>query len=572
MKIHYITCLFILISFSALSQNVGIGLANPLDKLHIFDGNLRIDGNNRYINFYTNTPFLTGMRFTNDGQYEGGLFYRSSGHMINLTSNTNINGLVYNFDTNTTLFGRDFTIGSEKIGVRVNTTGYGGMYMETSGESGKPFYGYATDSIGRMWHYYHGPTNTWRVYNSGDRFTVTNGGNIGIATTSPQEKLHLLGNFRLDGGSPIFQFYHQGQYKAEMHHNSTTFYLNNKMNGPIRFQTSDNTRMSILDNGNVGISTISPVSKLHVYGNEWNLSTGEGVMTLGGSAQRMAFGIAVDGLGAGTGRIYAKGTSNRLILGGGTNDVLSVMGDTKRVGIGTNDPDYTLDIAGEDLRALNIVNERSASGTKYAAKLEASSSGTGYKYGVHSTAIGTNGSSGYVFAGRFIGNGNGNTGNAYGIYSQVSSTGTGHHYGIYTTANTTDPAPGKKSWALYASGHSYFSHDVRIGSINGASGYRLSVNGKIMCEELKVQLDSAWPDYVFSKEYDLKSTDQIEAFILKNHHLPGVPSAEEVEKEGGIHVGEMNRILLEKIEELTLLVIEQNKRIKKLEEESLKKQ
>ena len=77
------------------------------------------------------------------------------------------------------------------------------------------------------------------------------------------------------------------------------------------------------------------------------------------------------------------------------------------------------------------------------------------------------------------------------------------------------------------------------------------------------------PDYVFEDGYELMSLEQLEESIEENNHLPGMPSAVEVE-ENGISVGEMQRIFLEKIEELTLYVIEQEKRINALEQENNK--
>lgn len=87
---------------------------------------------------------------------------------------------------------------------------------------------------------------------------------------------------------------------------------------------------------------------------------------------------------------------------------------------------------------------------------------------------------------------------------------------------------------------------------------KLSVNGKIRAHEVKVQT-SNWPDYVFEESYKPRTLEEIEKFVRVNKHLPEVPSAKVVEKEG-ISLGEMNKILLKKIEELTLLLIEQNKK------------
>jgi hypothetical protein len=104
---------------------------------------------------------------------------------------------------------------------------------------------------------------------------------------------------------------------------------------------------------------------------------------------------------------------------------------------------------------------------------------------------------------------------------------------------------------------------VSIGTITPATGYMLSVNGKIISEEVRVELDVNWPDYVFKQDYKLPSLKQVENFIQKNNHLPGIPSAAQVKKEG-IELGDMNKRLLEKIEELTLYLIQQNKEIETL--------
>lgn len=102
--------------------------------------------------------------------------------------------------------------------------------------------------------------------------------------------------------------------------------------------------------------------------------------------------------------------------------------------------------------------------------------------------------------------------------------------------------------------------NVGIGTTN-PKGYKLAVNGKIRAQEIKVEVTD-WPDYVFDKSYQLPTLQQTEKHIKEKGHLPGIPSAVEV-KANGIDLGEMNAKLLQKIEELTLQVIElsnQNKR------------
>ena len=110
------------------------------------------------------------------------------------------------------------------------------------------------------------------------------------------------------------------------------------------------------------------------------------------------------------------------------------------------------------------------------------------------------------------------------------------------------------------------SGGVGINTTTIPSGYKLSVDGKIICEELRVELSGSWPDYVFAETYDLISLSELEDYINQYHHLPGVPSAKEVEREG-VSMGEMTTVIMEKVEELTLYLIEANKRIEKLENE-----
>jgi len=101
---------------------------------------------------------------------------------------------------------------------------------------------------------------------------------------------------------------------------------------------------------------------------------------------------------------------------------------------------------------------------------------------------------------------------------------------------------------------------VGIGTTN--PDQLLTVNGTIHSKEVKVDLAVAAPDYVFEKDYKLPSLSEIKIYINHNKHLPEVPSAKDMEA-NGIQLGEMNMLLLKKIEELTLHVIQQNERIEK---------
>jgi hypothetical protein len=102
-----------------------------------------------------------------------------------------------------------------------------------------------------------------------------------------------------------------------------------------------------------------------------------------------------------------------------------------------------------------------------------------------------------------------------------------------------------------------------VGVTAAPAGYKLAVGGKAVAEEMVVKLQANWPDYVFADTYKLPPLLEIERYIRENKHLPDVPSAETV-AEQGLSLGEMNAVLLKKIEEMTLYMIEMKKEIETL--------
>ncbi len=104
---------------------------------------------------------------------------------------------------------------------------------------------------------------------------------------------------------------------------------------------------------------------------------------------------------------------------------------------------------------------------------------------------------------------------------------------------------------------------------NSIEAKKIVVDGLIEAKEIKVST-SPGADYVFEKQYNLVSLKELESFIKINKHLPDIPSATDMEK-NGLDLAEMNRLLLQKIEELTLYQIQLLSRIKKLENQSSKK-
>lgn len=120
-------------------------------------------------------------------------------------------------------------------------------------------------------------------------------------------------------------------------------------------------------------------------------------------------------------------------------------------------------------------------------------------------------------------------------------------------------------------GKSKFGNNVMIDgmmtsqSIKVGDGLFCDDEGNLLVKHLKVTLTD-WPDYVFSPEHRLLPLGEVEAYINEHSHLPGLPTAEEVELDGA-DLGEMNRLLMEKVEELTLYIIDLQKQIDELKTE-----
>ncbi|MDA8685540.1 fibronectin type III domain-containing protein [Robiginitalea sp.] len=114
----------------------------------------------------------------------------------------------------------------------------------------------------------------------------------------------------------------------------------------------------------------------------------------------------------------------------------------------------------------------------------------------------------------------------------------------------------------------FASRNLGVGTQN-TRGFTLAVAGGILAEELTIELQANWPDYVFGEGYTLPTLEVVERHIQERGHLINVPSSSEIEA-SGLKVGQMHIVLLEKIEELMLYTIDQEKRIKALEAEILK--
>jgi hypothetical protein len=213
----------------------------------------------------------------------------------------------------------------------------------------------------------------------------------------------------------------------------------------------------------------------------------------------------------------------------------------------------------------------------YGLSSNITTAGTGPKYGVGSL-IETYGKG--INYGIYSRINSTNTDEKYGVYSEIQSPGDGNKFGIYSKVNTAgsgisygvySDCPDSNNWAGYFLGRGYFSEAVAIGTplpdpyMLGVKG-NVGIDGTLEADVISV-VNVTLPDYVFNDHYNLRALEEVEKYINENHHLPDVPSAEEV-RENGMDITEMNNALLQKVEELMLYMIDQNKAIDQLQKEN----
>lgn len=275
--------------------------------------------------------------------------------------------------------------------------------------------------------------------------------------------------------------------------------------------------MVIEADGDVGIGIESPTAKVHLQdgGQHIRFLTGSN-----SSGYKLDFGVNDDGV-----NIYNNSTGRGFNFKNGLhNDLLTIEADGN-IGIGTTSPKSALTIGhftgdniettgltfGTDHRNIEFIHSSWSDG--FGSKIYNTDEGAG----ITSLRIATRGNT---------------TQWTDAFYIEASNKSTNGNIGI----GTNDPND------------------------------KLEVNGTIRSKKIRVEA-SNWPDYVFRSDFKLIPLDELEGFINLNKHLPDVPSAKEVEKEG-IDLGEMNATLLKKIEELTLYMIEMKKEVEMLKKKN----
>ncbi len=298
---------------------------------------------------------------------------------------------------------------------------------------------------------------------------------------------------------------------------------------------TDNRVLTLEGNGHVGIGTSSPQTPLSVIANNW-VDQGESpvISAQYGNTNLGGMYIKAENVNGYTGLEF------KTLFGGG-DELATRMYITHsgNVGIGTTSPEYKLTVAGD--------------GLVYRLKF----AGEGYDSGQPQTYYGI-----YVPSGTWAPPYQNlsirwHTGLDYDAYSG---------YGGHSFYTGYDPEGGLTGLVFQLTDKAYFNCNVGVGTTDPGI-YKLNVSGKIRADEVVVNTDGA--DIVFHVGYKLPPLFDVESFIKENNHLPGIASAAEMLK-NGMNVSEMQTKLLQKIEELTLYIIELNDKIKKLESRNYK--
>ncbi len=403
-------------------------------------------------------------------------------------------------------------------------------------------------------------------------------GNVGIGTVSPAQKLDVSGSYAING--------------REIFREGSTLLIGDvdAAGGgkEVRIRVSGGDKITIKTNGNVGIGTSFP-SFSYGSGLQINRDAGASELSLTGGSGAVKgfvanFGNSDSGMLVGTNgeaplRLFTNYTERVKITSDGN------------VGIGTNNPSTKLHIETSGANGLLIERINSTFSSTAQFKNTAGSTyigqfNTDFRIGtsldLNSSNLMTIQSSGNV------GIGTSNPVNKLHLYE--NTTNNGSYAGFTIEQDGTgdallqllltdtkryqiglDNSDSDKlkfgvgaDWVTRTDLTIDGSGNVGIGTTD-TFGYKLAVNGTIGAKEVIVETTSAWPDYVFGEEYKLPSLNEVETFTKTNKHLPNVPNQQEI-KENGVNVGEMNVILLKKIEELTLYIIEQQKQINSLTE------
>lgn len=366
---------------------------------------------------------------------------------------------------------------------------------------------------------------------------------------------------------------------------------NNKIN--LKIKTRGVARMTIDTTGKVGIGTTGPASTLHLAIGDSATLTKHGSLLIGDvrfaniTADANDIQARYNGAGATLG-INTYGGDIALGQPARNNILKSITGN---LGLGTTSPDARLHI-GTGLQLSLASGGYQITGSSTGQNIAIDPDDIQARNYGNAATLYLNYYGGDIYAGvpanpfvyksatGFIGVGKGTPNARMDIYrgrlrfsAQVNAgTASGIEF-TDTTGNTLKGFMGMSDnnhlalWGFGGAGWNFKMNvnDGRISigqNINPAAGYMLAVDGGIICEELKVQM-TPFPDYVFADDYKLRSLEEVENHIREHKRLPGMPAAAVVDNEG-MNVGELSTKLVEKVEELTLYILQLQKEIDQL--------
>jgi len=422
------------------------------------------------------------------------------------------------------------------------------------------------------------PTAIAGQFSAGDGIGVNGEGNIGGKFFGATTGIDVVG-----GGN--------GGYAGKFYSGNQGVYID--LNG-------NDGKALIVDNGKTGLGTITPTAKLHVRdANATNgNTTGEAIFKVSAyqpsipDEMNLEYWIAQPAGGEPNEPYFGMRSNHRLNLvsnNNTSNPEISILDN--KVGINKKDGTYPLSINGktaiyEDNIYMGEVYGDGATGDLYINALKAISGMDGFFSknlilqphfdGKKAGKVGINMNSPNAFL--EVGKGNfpftpaakfGNSKfdeddkNSTSISGGNSDANIVNRGALVLNADVTAPVK-----IATGGGNVLMSHpDTKLSIGTEDDTYPLNVKGTIRSAELIVET-GWWPDYVFAKDYNLKPIEEVEKYIVAHNHLPNVPPASEIQ-ENGLKVSEISTKMMEKIEEMMLYIIEQNKQIKDLQKEVL---
>lgn len=436
-------------------------------------------------------------------------------------------------------------------GLRVDTLagGAGGVLQtNASGEVSKlSFTGSNTDVLrgdGTFGSLPGAGSNYWTL--SGSNIYKNNAGNVGVGTITPLYPLSVSSN-----GAGLVQESIGALARIGFYTSGTFAALQTQTNSDLHFATNGSVvpDMTLTTAGRLGIGTSSPGYLLDVNGRMR-------VRHITGQTSGLWLNKADNTEGAFIGMVN---DSTAGFWGNGTTGNWQVSVDIKNamMGIGTTDP--TAPLSFSTSLGNKIALWGNATANHYGLGIQGSQLQLYTDASTSDILLGYGRSSAFTENAKFLGNGNIHIGKYTTWSSATDSRKINFGDGDFLYLGETEA---DDRLTLRAGSFDFKNGNVFIGAtdFSKGSGYRLRVNGKVIAEEMRVQLVANWPDYVFGKNHKLKSINEVEQFIQANGHLPGIQPAAEIEK-NGFEVGDMNKRLLEKVEELTLYIIELKKEI-----------